>query len=38
MSDITGLLTPGQPYTHTDTADLGTGTPRRFLRLRVTVP
>ena len=36
VSDITGLLTPGQPYIHTDSTDLGTGTPRRFLRLRVS--
>ncbi len=35
--DITALLTPGQPFTHTDSADLAT-TPRRFLRLRVSAP
>lgn len=33
-SDITDLLAPGQPYTHTDSANLA-NTPRRFLRLRV---
>jgi len=33
-SDITASLTPGQPFTFTDSADLAT-TPRRFLRLRV---
>ncbi|GAB4167896.1 MAG: hypothetical protein Fur0032_06040 [Terrimicrobiaceae bacterium] len=33
QTDITSLLTPGQPYTHTDSS---TFTNRRFLRLKVT--
>lgn len=32
QTDVTSLLTPGQPYTHTDNATLTT---RRFLRLKV---
>jgi hypothetical protein len=34
--NITALLSEGQPYTHTDSANLST-TPRRFLRLRVEI-
>ena len=33
-TDLTNILLPGQPYTHTDSANLRT-TPRRFLRLKV---
>ena len=33
-TDITSLLVPGTPHTHTDSAEIAT-TPRRFLRLRV---
>ena len=33
-TDITAFLTPGQPYVHTDSANLAI-TPRRFLRLRI---
>lgn len=36
QTDLTGLLVPGQPYTHTDPASLATN-PRRFLRLRVSM-
>lgn len=31
-------LTVGQPHTHTDSAVLGSDTPKRFLRLKVTTP
>ena len=34
QTDLTGL-TPGVLHTHTDSLDLGSGNPRRFLRLRV---
>ncbi len=36
-TDVTSLLTPGTPFTFTDSEDLATA-PRRFLRLRVTAP
>ena len=36
QSDVTAVLTAGQPYTHTDSANLST-TQRRFLRIRVSL-
>ena len=36
-TDITALLTSGEPYTHTDSASLSIA-PRRFLRLRIEMP
>ena len=37
QTELTHLLTLGQPHTHHDSADLSTA-PRRFLRMRVTQP
>jgi hypothetical protein len=36
-TDLTGLLTVGTPYTHTDSTALSAGT-KRFLRLKVSQP